>query len=1184
MAARRSARPSWLAAACACAAVASASPASAAEASAAASSPVPSARAPTISLRWPEGVVPARRLAEAGSSDHSFSYICEAKGTCKFPEATAKDYFDSDVDVSETDWELMDGGRARKVNRANGDLDTSKPHQYELLFDATDRAGNKAQQVSIFLKIADSVPPTITLCGNATVVVEASHPWTYCAAAANDNIDGNIAASMTTALFYNGHALERNGIQDAGYYGPHNLTLKTGQWVFKYRVQDTSGNVATAQETVVVYDSSPPMITVLGANPIEVECTDRYVDPGATSYDELDGHIDVRTYGGSRRSCNDIRQFTPDAKSGFYTVTSDNVNGGLPLDVWCDMETDGGGYTYYKIDNGKPTYRFDDPNSCTAMGLQLAVWRTEDHMHAMLHKYGTKFFATAPGIYGKSGTSGQSFSRYAMFSGEPQTSQWWKSIDGGSWFIRGTPFAQPNGDYTDGCWLGIFGFNPVRVNDDLCLYSTGPQYICSMNDKGGPGVLPTLMDSAVKVASAVDVGANTGPQDVAAVSDGKRFPPPEPGNYTIVYQATDKHGLDASPRARMVKVRDTIEPTMTITGFRLKMNPVWNNTHDYQFTDPGYNCTDTCDMSPQLTLSWDQDKPLQADVPGIYIRKYHCEDSSGNVATNTRSWVFVDAIGPMIALNGVADTYVEAEAGKVYQDEGARCTTASHYYIMVADNAPGTMDDFVKESGADLVVADEVGTYTVEYTCMDEDGESAPMVTRTVIVQDTTCVNLTMLAPEVQLIEAGFEYYPPTPDAIAWDALDGNLTAQIERRGDTVDVTKAFITRTSCAEIKRDCDTASGMECPTGDYWITAFPKNATGPEKHGIRIKVYCDMLSDGGGYTMYPVLNGKRISRYDDPSSCDELGLQVVVPRTETHFERMVQEFGRDYFRFVPGVYGNQAADLSAYAMKSGVEGSPVDGIWKAVDDGQWWMRDTKYPQPNGEYTPGCWLTMDGWDDDDFKFNDERLADGSCPVTVDTYLCSTNDKFGAGTGGRPDDVTLIDTPGVFGIGAEVGKFKISYHVIDANLNKECVAPSRIVVVKDTMPPELTLKYRNVVVQKTDVSMYHGIGGVGESAGVITSDGLNQAASVQVRGALSQQYSSGGYNAEHTNFVGVSSYLDRQGLGLGGSRRLLDEQALGGWAVPEAAAAWVGAGVALVALVAVVRRARAAEAEQPLV
>ena len=264
--------------------------------------------------------------------------------------------------------------------------------------------------------------------------------------------------------------------------------------------------------------------------------------------DELDGTIDVRVYAGRTRSCNDLKLDLRHNKSGFYNITAPELNNGQPLEVWCDMETDEGGYTYYPVNDGISTNRENMNDTCKELGLEIVVWRTKRHMHAMLHKYGTKYFTTAPGIYGHN-AAGQSFAKYSMTSVTPEVAQKWRAVDGGAWFLRGSPYPQPSGNYEDGCWLGITGFNPLRFNDDGCNFYTGNHYVCSTNDKGGPGVLQQMNQTRI--------GAN----DVYPPSDA-------PGTYTIVYRASDKHGLDAKPVHRTVEVRDTRKPTIHFTPFQ----------------------------------------------------------------------------------------------------------------------------------------------------------------------------------------------------------------------------------------------------------------------------------------------------------------------------------------------------------------------------------------------------------------------------------------------------------------------------------------------------------------------------------------------------------------------------------------------------------------------------------------
>jgi hypothetical protein len=98
-----------------------------------------------------------RRLLDSRSSDrrrlstlsHSYSYTCEAMTKCHLPKASGFDYWDSHIQVTEKDYELKDGS----VVQIDHCCDTSKPSNYEVLYDAIDKAGNKAQQVTIELAV-----------------------------------------------------------------------------------------------------------------------------------------------------------------------------------------------------------------------------------------------------------------------------------------------------------------------------------------------------------------------------------------------------------------------------------------------------------------------------------------------------------------------------------------------------------------------------------------------------------------------------------------------------------------------------------------------------------------------------------------------------------------------------------------------------------------------------------------------------------------------------------------------------------------------------------------------------------------------------------------------------------------------------------------------------------------------
>ena len=153
---------------------------------------------PSIELRWSAGVAPAslqrRRL---GARSLSYSYMCEAGGPCATPEALAHDYFDGNVTLIATYYQVSSNatsGEATEHEVNSTSLDFSRPTQYEIKFNARDKAGNPAKQVVVSIIVHDSTKPEITLCTNfSNVFVEAAQKYTYCAPSASDNIDGNIS-------------------------------------------------------------------------------------------------------------------------------------------------------------------------------------------------------------------------------------------------------------------------------------------------------------------------------------------------------------------------------------------------------------------------------------------------------------------------------------------------------------------------------------------------------------------------------------------------------------------------------------------------------------------------------------------------------------------------------------------------------------------------------------------------------------------------------------------------------------------------------------------------------------------------------------------------------------------------------------------------------------------------------
>ncbi|MEC9071810.1 MAG: fibrinogen-like YCDxxxxGGGW domain-containing protein, partial [Myxococcota bacterium] len=79
-------------------------------------------------------------------------------------------------------------------------------------------------------------------------------------------------------------------------------------------------------------------------------CGDGVVDEGETCDDQNDDDTDgclggtCEAYGGAI-DCTDVQFQAPSAPSGLYTIDPDGDGGLDPFEAWCDMDTDGGGWT-----------------------------------------------------------------------------------------------------------------------------------------------------------------------------------------------------------------------------------------------------------------------------------------------------------------------------------------------------------------------------------------------------------------------------------------------------------------------------------------------------------------------------------------------------------------------------------------------------------------------------------------------------------------------------------------------------------------------------------------------------------------------------------------------------------------------------------------------------------------------
>ena len=169
-------------------------------------------------------------------------------------------------------------------------------------------------------------------------------------------------------------------------------------------------------------------------------------------------------------------------------------------------------YDIFPIENGITTCGANDDNSCPD-GTDIWVPRTYDHAKAVWDEYGgdswgyygdSDSYIDIVGIY-RPASGGANYDdccsdtwSQAMNSDDmaSYTGVGWTSVADvpEPWFMRSTAYSEPNGDYTEYCWLYIYHWEDGHgwgFNDQSCG-ACSDRYLCSSNewDTQPPTVTP----------------------------------------------------------------------------------------------------------------------------------------------------------------------------------------------------------------------------------------------------------------------------------------------------------------------------------------------------------------------------------------------------------------------------------------------------------------------------------------------------------------------------------------------------------------------------------------------------------------------------------------------------------------------------------------------------------------------
>ncbi len=667
------------------------------------------------------------------------------------------------VDAGATAEDAVDGNITGSIVTVNN-VNDAVAGSYTVTYDVTDSQGNPAAQKVRTVNVNDFTAPVITLNGSATVNIQQGSSYTDAGATASDNVDGDLTASIIT-----------NGTVDPN---------TAGTYIISYDVTDAAGNAATqATRTVIVADTTAPVITLIGSNPVNHEQGTVYSDPGASAVDNIDGDLSASITVSGFVDANVAGTYTLSynvsdaAGNNATTVTRDVIVADTIVPVITLIGSDPINHeqgSVFTDPGASASDTFDgdisasivvtgtvDSNTAGTYTLSFNVSDAAGNAATTVTRDVIVADTIAP-VITLTGSDPINHEQGTAFTDPGATAN--DSLDGdltASIIVTGSVNINVSGTYTLSYNVSdAAGNNATTVTRDVIVADTTAPVItrtgsATINHEQGT----SYTDAGATASDNID-GDLT-----ASIVQGGSVNVNTAGSYVITYDVSDAAGNAATQVTRTVNVSDTTIPVITLSG----ANPI-NHQQGTAFTDPGAGAADNIDgdISGSIVVSGS----VNVNVAGTYTLSYNVSDAAGNNAvTVTRDVIVADTQAPVITLIGTNP--INHDQGTTFTDPGA---TAS-------DVADGDLSGSIVVTGS--VDTNTAGTYTLSYNVSDAAGNNATTVTRDVIVADISAPVITLTGSDPINQEQGTTF--TDPGATATDTLDGDLSASIVVTG-SVDI------------------------------------------------------------------------------------------------------------------------------------------------------------------------------------------------------------------------------------------------------------------------------------------------------------------------------------------------------------------------------------------------------------
>ena len=712
-----------------------------------------------------------------GLASHDYAQECEASNSlpgtdCKFPIAKAFDSQDGVIAVTAAIMLLDSDGvqsntpvqfttvpqdAATLMNPSTNEAAIKTRSTYLFNYDASDSAGNMAEQVTFALVFNDITAPTFTGAGTSAnaefggantlqAVREVS-----CA----DNVDGagHVIPTVTVSAFtgspctadmedQNALNLCSDAHTNQVAYGAAVTVTATATCHDHAGIYGTNGanNVATTAWTITLQDTTSPVITADGDQTIECDKTN--ISPVAAQTPAVcyDNVLNVEW--------SHVSQ----------TVTSSTA-------IYVNNVT--AGPAFPGVDTAKEistTYTCDDTHGNDAVSVDQKFTIVDTTPPTVIVTYDGSVGTTTQsglGLTSTLTTATSTVDHIITPHGEDVAAMMAKCCQGTVSGTSCTPAYQfAHSNHTNAC--------KEQMNDNTRVAWTCTNSSCNIVEQLDSIHRSTLLAVSDTCSATFDYASEWAVTDSSSTkhfSDGKT-----PGIYVRTYTITDRSGHETTAHIN-IKLQDPDAPIVQLIGCdasypagvsegcvnHLDATPTSTCTagaqadNALQYEDQGASCHDFVDgsLSHAVEVSG---QVVDMKIPGTYLIHYDCQDLSGNRAeTSIRTVIIYDTTAPTINMSGSAENYVEA--GFPFQLASTTCSDC-------LDPAPTLTDITTRSAGETQVcpgcaafvtalnLAGEgtaavhatttsgASKYLVTYTCTDAFNNVATEL-RTITVKDT---------------------------------------------------------------------------------------------------------------------------------------------------------------------------------------------------------------------------------------------------------------------------------------------------------------------------------------------------------------------------------------------------------------------------------------------------------------